>query len=139
MKTLPVNQKGFTLVELLVVIGILGILMVGALVALNPLGRFNQAKDATARGTIDQVSAAIQSYYAANQTYPTNIAAMVTSGDLQTTPTGPNGSALVYSVNGSTGAAVGFTMVSSASGAVFCWKSNGNVGAVPNSAACAAP
>ncbi len=137
MKTLPVNQKGFTLVELLVVIGILGILMVGALVAINPVARFNAAKDATAKGAVDQASASVQAYYANVGSWPASWNALVTSGDLQAIPKGPDGQNLIFTVSAN-GVGIGFESATSGAVGYFCWKSNGVNGHL-GSDACTAP
>lgn len=138
MKTLSnKNQKGFTLIELLVVIGILGVLMVGTLVALNPVQRFNQAKEANAKGNVDQASSAIQAYYSNNLSWPTSWNQLLASGELQSVPKGPDGNALT--IQGSAnGVAIGFTTVASTTaGSIFCWKTNGASGYITTT--CTAP
>jgi type IV pilus assembly protein PilA len=68
---LPVNNKGgdsegFTLVELLVVIGILTILLSIALIAINPLRQFKQADNTRRRSDILAILNAITEYAADN-------------------------------------------------------------------------
>lgn len=58
------KQAGFTLVELLVVIGILAVLTAVVLVAVNPVRQFAQARDTQRRADVNTVSAAIVSYLA---------------------------------------------------------------------------
>ena len=52
-------QKGFTLVELLVVMGILALLLAITLIAINPSRQFNLAQDTKRRSDIVQISNAI--------------------------------------------------------------------------------
>ena len=56
------NQKGFTLIEILVVIAILGILAVVTLVALNPVKRFQDARNSRRREDVNAVLQAVSVY-----------------------------------------------------------------------------
>jgi type II secretion system protein G len=62
------KQKGFTLVELLVVISIIGLLASIVLVALN--GARSKARDAKRIADLSQISKALELYYNANNAYP---------------------------------------------------------------------
>ncbi|MDO8511680.1 MAG: type II secretion system protein [bacterium] len=62
------NKKGFTLIELMVVIGIIGILSSLILVSLN-LAR-SRARDGQRRNDIKQIMTALELYYASNGEYP---------------------------------------------------------------------
>lgn len=65
------NKKGFTLVELLVVIAIIGILAVVAVPAL--FSNINKAKVASVESDYSSVKSAALSYYADTNTLPENI------------------------------------------------------------------
>lgn len=64
------KHKGFTLIELLVVITILGILASAVGVALNPLKRQKQARDAIRKQDISIIAEALVSYFALTDYYP---------------------------------------------------------------------
>lgn len=61
---------GFTLVELLIVIAIIGILAVAVLVALDPVEQTNRATDVQFTTAQGEVKNAIQRYYAGKLKYP---------------------------------------------------------------------
>lgn len=62
--TMRKKQSGFTLVELLVVIGILAILTAVVLVAVNPGRQLAQARDTQRRADVNTVLTAITAYMA---------------------------------------------------------------------------
>ena len=88
--------KGFTLVELLIVIAIIGVLAVVVLVAINPIEQLAKTRDSGRISTITQVGHAVQAYYTSRATtstpYPRESPAgvwdddLVTSGELSTFP-----------------------------------------------------
>lgn len=73
------KQGGFTLVELLVVIGILALLTAIVLVAVNPGRQFAQARDTQRRADVTTISSAIVAYMADpinNGQFPPSMAAV---------------------------------------------------------------
>jgi type IV pilus assembly protein PilA len=72
-------QKGFSLIELLVVIGILAVLLAITLIAINPARQFAQANDTKRRSNVTQILNAIGAYHADNRgNYPAAITATAT-------------------------------------------------------------
>lgn len=107
-KKSPESSNGFTLIELLVVIAIIGILGAAVLAAINPIQRFNQARDAGAKNGMGQVITAFQAYYtetaqtSSTQYYPNAVSVVAGSGkDLKQEPKTPDNSS--FTVTGPSG------------------------------------
>lgn len=64
------RQTGFTLVELLVVIGIIGILSVAVLITLNPFAQIQKGNDTKRKEDLSQIQKALETYYHDNGSYP---------------------------------------------------------------------
>jgi|GEM_PF-3512839 len=64
------SEKGFTLIEYLVVITILGTLIGGLLLTLDPFGQIEKGLDAQRRQDIQQVKNALEAYYQDFNCYP---------------------------------------------------------------------
>ncbi len=63
-------QKGFTLIELIVAIGILAILATFIMATLNPYEQFAKSQDARRKSDLSQVQKALEAYYQDNGRYP---------------------------------------------------------------------
>lgn len=100
-------RKGFTLVELLIVIAILGTLAVVVLIALNPVQQLARTRDAGRRSTVSQLGHAIEAnatgrggvYMTPSATW---ITSLVSAGEIASAPQNPN-----YSAGGATCAIAG--------------------------------
>lgn len=67
---LKLNIKGFTLVELILVIGIIAILFTIALIVLNPIEQFHKANDTKRKSDLAQIQRGLEIYYQDNDRYP---------------------------------------------------------------------
>src|SRR3989339_1074342 len=64
------RKLGFTMIELLIVIAVLGILAVAVLAAINPIEQINRGKDTGTRSDAEQLLSAVDRYYAGRGYYP---------------------------------------------------------------------
>lgn len=152
MKAKHITPKGFTLIELIVVIAVLGVLAAGVFAAINPVKRINQAKDTRIKTDIGQISRAMQAYFTSTGTsgtpyYPSAVADLVSS-ELKSEPKTPGGGSYTMVLNPldctttlktCTNVAV-YTALNDTptAGNVWCWRSATNVAAETTVAACTA-
>ena len=66
------KAKGFTLIELIVVIGILAVLASGLITIFNPFAQFQKAQDAKRKSDLSQIQKSLEVYYQDNGRYPDN-------------------------------------------------------------------
>jgi len=64
------KQRGFTMIELLIVITILGILAVAVLSAINPIEQINRGRDTSSQSDAEQLLSAIERYNAFQGHFP---------------------------------------------------------------------
>src|SRR5258708_8398222 len=85
------NTKGFTLIELIIVIGVLGVLAAALLIAIDPVEQLNRGRDAGRLSSVTQLGRAMQAYVAGQNTgiYPAPVDAthwqslLTGSGDIK--------------------------------------------------------
>lgn len=68
------SKSGFTIIELLVVIGIVIILFALTLIAINPVRNFNAAADVRRKAELNQLQKSFMRYYVEHQAFPDNTA-----------------------------------------------------------------
>jgi len=87
-----IQKLGFTMIELLIVIAVLGILAVAVLASINPIEQINRGRDTGSRSDAEQLISAIDRYYAAKGFYPwmTNGVSVNTTTDSSGTPSTGN-------------------------------------------------
>lgn len=64
-----IQKLGFTMIELLIVIAVLGILAVAVLAAINPIEQINRGRDTGSRSDAEQLLSASDRYYASKGYY----------------------------------------------------------------------
>lgn len=68
----PLTQ-GFTLMELILIIGLIALLLIGLLALLNPGQKIKQAHDTKRKTELQQLSKSFEEYYNDNEEYPTSV------------------------------------------------------------------
>jgi prepilin-type N-terminal cleavage/methylation domain-containing protein len=109
MKFLHQYRKGFTLVELLVVIGVLGVLVAGILIAVNPAKQLAKARDSERKAAVHEISNAINRYIAIHGQPPANksggaylssnsdfLEELIITGELKSIPKDPKNGVYMY-------------------------------------------
>ena len=81
------NQKGFTLLELLVVIGIIGLL--ASILVLNLTSARRRARDTKRVADVRNLQTATEDYFGKNGKYPATLANLVTDGHIPVWPLDP--------------------------------------------------
>ncbi|MBP9669989.1 type II secretion system protein [Candidatus Woesebacteria bacterium] len=81
-----IKRLGFTMIELLIVIAVLGILAVAVLASINPIEQINRGRDTGSRSDAEQLISAIDRYYAGKGFYP-----WMVNGVSTNTTTDPSG------------------------------------------------
>jgi len=64
------SPRGFTLVEMIVVIGLMGIIISTALAIINPFAQLQKANDAHRKSDLEQLQHAVELYYQDKGSYP---------------------------------------------------------------------
>jgi|SRR3989344_7803102 len=82
-------KKGFTLVELLVTIGVLAVVAAGVVALIDPRQKLLQGADSKVLNDISQVATAAQAYAAQTGDFPADATQLGT--ELTTTPIAPSG------------------------------------------------
>lgn len=72
LKLLKNSDKGFTLMELIVVIAILGILLGTIVFTLNPIDQIRKGRDSQRKNDLAQIQRGLEQYYSDNGRYPTS-------------------------------------------------------------------
>lgn len=67
------KSKGFTLVEMLIVIAVIGVLAVAVLSAINPIEQMRKARDTRRKSNAAELLNALERYYATHEVYPSSI------------------------------------------------------------------
>ncbi len=70
VRNLITSSKGFTIIELLIVIAILGILATAVLSAINPVEQINRSRDTGTQSDAEQLLSAVQRFNASQGYFP---------------------------------------------------------------------
>lgn len=133
-------QKAFTLIELMIVIGIMAVIAAGVVATINPQQKILQARDSTSQSAVGQVATALQSSAALDSQgfYPVQLNDLLTSAELTALPALPTGAAFTYQGGGTGAVSLSVPMQATRNitqGALWCWRSASGVAGF--AAACA--
>lgn len=64
------NSAGFTFMELLIILAVIGILTVGVISVVNPVAQFQKAQDAQRKSDLSQIQKALETFYQDYGKYP---------------------------------------------------------------------
>lgn len=88
----------------MVTIAIIGVLAVSIIIVVNPVKKRSQARDASRKAGIAQISNALSAYFVQTDSYPATLADLV-PGELKSLVKDPTGSDFNYSAQGNEGGA----------------------------------
>ena len=128
------QNKGFTLIEMLVVIGIIGILAAVVLTALGPSR--NKAKDTRILSAVNQVRSLAEVNFNPSANVYADISGNATFTQLSTDVTA-NSSALVYNIDASGQSYTAFASLASDTTQGYCVDSTGFGGVITGTGAVA--
>ncbi|MDP3988395.1 MAG: type II secretion system protein GspG [Candidatus Levybacteria bacterium] len=74
--------KGFTLIELTVVIGILAVLSAFVIAIVNPAAQLQKARDGQRKSDLSQIQKSLEGYYQDHGRYPSNVSYQILRLDL---------------------------------------------------------
>lgn len=66
------EQKGFTIIELLTVMGVMGLLTAIIIMGVNPILQFQKARDGKRKADLEQIRSALEQYRTDTGAYPAN-------------------------------------------------------------------
>jgi prepilin-type N-terminal cleavage/methylation domain-containing protein len=75
--------QGFTLVELLIVIALLGVIATIVIAAINPIEQANKARDAGYKNDASELVSAVQRYYASQSNFPWTTVNVANTADIK--------------------------------------------------------
>ena len=68
------NAKGFTLIELVLVIGIIGVLVSATLIFIDPKAQLDKSRDSRRKSDLAQIQKTLEEFYQDNGSYPSSSA-----------------------------------------------------------------
>lgn len=68
------SEAGFTLIELILVIGIIGVLVSATLIFIDPKAQIDKSRDARRKSDLGQIQKALEEFYQDNGNYPSSSA-----------------------------------------------------------------
>lgn len=93
------NEKGFTLIELMVVVLIIGILVAIAIPVFGSAA--NNARNKACEGNVRTIAGGVAQYQAEYNTIPADVDALVTASFLKDAPVDPHDDAWSYAIDAS--------------------------------------